>query len=140
MLSQITTLIKGYAQDVINSNSQIASDQKKSVVDTATNALKGGLVDNISGLTSLLSGNIGGGNDSLVTTVQNKVSGELVGKLGLDSGVSTTIASTLVPMVLKGISNKVSSGNWNLGSLITSLEKSSSGEGILGKLASFFGK
>lgn len=148
MLSQVMDLVKGYAQKAVDNNPQIPAEEKESVANTATDAMKDGLLSNLSGLTSLFSGNAGSnsnsstpGGSSFVTMLEQKVSGELTRRAGIESGLATVIASSLVPMVIKAISNKVSSGEFNVGSLLTSVEGEAEKDGgLFGKIGNLFGK
>lgn len=148
-MSEIMDLIKQNVLGFISNNDEVPADKKDDVVNETTNSILDGFksnfnLNNISEIKNLFSGNNGAVEDNTITNnVQGNVISSLIQKVGLTKGTSETIASTVVPMVIKAISGKMTGGKFDVSSLLSLISGSKSGSegdsGILGKLGKLFG-
>lgn len=153
MLEGILDLVKNEALSAITGNADVPADKQDAAVETTTSTIVDGLknqlsFDNIGAITSLLGGNGATTSNPIVTGIQNSVASALTSKVGLNQGVSTMIASTVVPAIFNLFMKKNNDPNdsgFNVESLIKSFtggNDSSGGNiagGILGALGNLFG-
>lgn len=159
MLDNILNLVKDQVLPVVQNNNEIPEDKKNDVIETTASSFMDGLKDQLipsGGITDMIGGLLGGGksNDSnplsnfgnsvMVSGIQSTVASALSSKVGLNSSLSKTIASAVVPMVfnmMKSKSNDSNSG-FDLTSLIGMLAGGSNDKkgdsGLLGKLGGLF--
>ena len=138
MLDNILNLVKEHVGDIISQNSDVPEEKKGQAVEATTHAIKSGLLDNISGLTGLFTGN---GDSSIINKVENVVSNTLTSKVGLSAVTASSIASSVVPTIINAISGKIQDPNdkgFNLESVIGALTGGKDG-GLLNKIEGFFG-
>jgi len=149
MLDKILDLVKDQAANVITNNSQVPEEKKNAAVETTTNAIADGLKDqltsgNISNIMSLFGGGADSGN-ALSGSLQNSVVSALADKVGLNRGVATTIAATVVPALISLVAKKHNDSNdsFDLGSILGSFTGGSdgkkSGGGLMDMLGGLFG-
>lgn len=145
MLDNVLSVVKEVAAKAVQDNNDIVADKKDLVVDTATNAIAGGLMDNIGDIAELFGGK-GGGSNAIMDTIQKTVVSALMQKAGLNSGVASGLVSTILPAVISALSGKMGgkSGGLNLESIVGALTGGDKKEGglgdALGSLGKLFGK
>ncbi|MDL2215356.1 hypothetical protein LJC00_04125 [Dysgonomonas sp. OttesenSCG-928-M03] len=155
MLDNILELVKDQVLPAITGNNEIPADKKDAAVETTTSSILEGLKDqlipdNLTEVMNMFSGNSpvsNFGNSVMVQGVQSTVSSALTNKVGLNSALATTIASTVVPAVISLFTKKVGDKDepgFNVESLIAAITGnkgggSQSGGGILDMLGGLFG-
>lgn len=153
MLENILGLVKNTVSGSIANNSQIPEDKKNDTIETTANAVTDGLkqnisLGNISNLMSLFNKGTSTQQNPITGSIQNTVTNALVQNVGLSKTIATTIAATVVPMVMKAISGKINDPNekgFNLESLMHAFggneNKTQNLESeILGGIGKLFGK
>lgn len=144
MLEGIIDLVKEQVVPAIANNENIPADKRSAVVETTTSTVVEGLKeyftpDNISSITSMFSGESGGGN--IVSSLQSSVVNALTEKLGLNKDIANSIASAVIPAIMSLFSQKANDPNdegFTVESLIGALGGKSGG-GLLGMLGGLFG-
>ena len=143
MLDNILNIVKEVAANTVNNNADVPSEKKDLVVDTATDAISKGLINNIGSLSGLLGGK--GGSNAILDTIQKSVVGTLVEKTGLNPGVANGLISTILPAVIGALKGKIDDKDSGfsldsvLGALGQSDKKSGGAGGILGAIGKLFG-
>lgn len=161
MLDNILNLVKDQVLPVVQNNNEIPEDKKNDVIETTASSFMDGLKDQLissGGISDMIGGLLGGsgskgkssnpldnfGNSVMVSGIQSTVASALSSKVGLNSSLSKTIASAVVPLVfnmMKSKSNDSNSG-FDLTSLLGMLAGGSNDKkddsGLLGKLGGLF--
>lgn len=156
MLDKIIDLVKNQVTDTVNEIPGIPQEKKTETVKATANSLVDWLKsyvtpDNIASFTSMLGFGKSGGSPSAAqnyaatNNLESNIVSALTSKVGLDSSVAKTIASSVIPAVMSLFKKKVDDDNepgFNLESLIGSFSgkgtETSSGDlmnmlgGILG--------
>jgi len=142
MLDKILDLVKNQAASAITQNPEVPAEKRQAAVETTTSTildeLKGQLTGgNLSNVLSMFGGSAGSTNN-LSSSIQNSVISALAEKVGLNKGVATTIAATVVPALIGLISKKHNDPNdsFDIGSLVSSFTK---GDGKSGGLMDMIG-
>ena len=128
---------KGLGSDV---TSAVTKETGESILSGLKSALTGG---NISQLTDLFQGNVGGltSNPVVMGMIANLVS-SLTGKLGLDQAVSQNFAGSVIPKVMETLVSKAQDGKesgFQMTDLIASLSGGSDAKGLLESLGGSLG-
>lgn len=138
MLNNIVQLIKENAGDFIQNNPDIPEQKKEAVIQTTAESIKDSFAkESGSGLFDL--GNIasllkGGSSDSFTGNISSNVQTALISKLGLSPAIASSIASMVIPMIMKKFLNSPNeSGNVSSTGGISSL-----GGGAIDKLKGLF--
>lgn len=149
MSKEILDLITQSVLGVISGNDSIPEDKKAEAASVTSNAFLEGLknnvsLDNISNITSLFSGEGDTSGGGILDSIKSYIGSALTDKLGLSSEVSTSIASTVLPIITKLFSggDGGSGGGIDIGSLLgafTGGEDSQASGGILGSIKKLFG-
>ncbi len=142
MLNNILETVKEIATNTVNNNTDVPADKKNLVVNTATDSIASGLMDNIGDLAGLFAGK--GGNNAIMGTIQKTVVNALMQKAGLNSGIATNLVSTLLPAVISALSGKIDNkeGGFSLESVLGALGGDKKGSGLgdaLSSLGKLFG-
>ncbi|MCD8261471.1 MAG: hypothetical protein LUD15_08235 [Bacteroides sp.] len=149
MLEQILGLIKEYAEQAVNANTEIPEDKKQQTVQVTTEAVTDGLKQhltpsNLSSLSSLFRNSTANtAGNPIVNGIKSMLTNALMQKVGLPQGTSNSFASGLVPSLISMLSSKMnnSSGSgFNLESLVNAFSGSNNDQhgNILGTLGNFF--
>lgn len=142
MLDNILNVVKEVATSAVNKNSDVPAEKKDLVVNTATDSIASGLMDNIGDIAGLLGG--GGGSNAIMDTIQKTVVSSLMKKAGLNSGIAENLVSAILPSVISALSGKIGDKNsgFSLESVLGALgggDKKGGGLGdALGALGSLF--
>jgi uncharacterized protein YidB (DUF937 family) len=113
MIDQIIKTIQDTAKEAVQSHSGISAEQSEGVANVAA----GSIVDSIKGLIS--NGQIGDimqmvnnpANSQASQLLQNDFVKNIVSKLGIDTGIAGSLASSIIPMILSKLSlDKLMSG------------------------------
>lgn len=126
MTNEIFGIVRKYTNDVINKNPDIPDEKKELAVETITETINDGIKkylnpSNIIELAETLSDRRPTGNDIIISTLQDSVVNSLSNKVGLDSHISSGIASALISIIVNDISGKMNdpeNKNFNMESLI----------------------
>lgn len=140
MLDQIKSLVQEYAGDAIIKNPAISDDKNEEAVGLASHSILDGLKNAISTGGAGEVSNLFGSGDVAQSAVTQNIKGnfieKLVGKLGLDPGMASTIAGSLIPMVMGKLVHKTNDPadkSFDLSSILGSLTGGGVGD-MLGKL------
>ncbi|WP_165020838.1 MULTISPECIES: hypothetical protein [unclassified Dysgonomonas] len=145
MLYSIIGYVKEFVANAVDENSAVPSDKKDLASEATTAAVINGFrehftSDNISGLTDLFSGK----GHSIVDSLKKAVSDTLTEKVGLSTEIANSISTSVVPPIIKAISNKVNDPNEKdfcvesvIGAFIG--EKANKKGGLLDTIGGFFG-
>lgn len=153
MIDQILSTLQGPLGDVLKQNGlsasqvpQAASMAGASVKEGLIGQLAGGNLQNVIGLFTGGSGQIA--SNPAVTAIAQQFSGQLIEKLGLQSGPATQIAQAAIPFVVSAITEKFQSSGQSAdaagmasflgadaGNVVTNVAKNLLG----GKLGGLFG-
>lgn len=135
MLENLFNLTKETGSDFMNSNNGLDNQHSEesmkmassTIVDVLQQQLSGGNAQNVM---SLLSGNSSIQGNSIVQTIIQTFSGNLMQKFGIGSSEAGNIASSLIPMVLNKFISKTNDPNdssFDLQGIATSLLSSGGG-------------
>lgn len=149
MLDKILSLVRENAQDVVMNNPNIPEDKKEGVIQEAASSIMDGIKNETTGggLQNILSSFTGGGGSGALNGIIDNIKGsflqKLMGKLGLDSGLASTIASSLIPMVINKFFHKTADpddNSFDIGSLLSSFTGGGAGDegGIMGAVKGLF--
>lgn len=111
MLDNIINLVKQYAGEAVNANTAIPADKKAPVIDETVSSVSGSIQNLASGggITDLL-GMFQKGGDAVPANVTQTLSGDLISnltkKVGLDSQTAASLATGIIPQILKGLISK----------------------------------
>ena len=141
MLDNILSVVKEVAASAVKSNADVPTDKKDLAVETATDAIGKGLMDNIGDLAGLLGGS---GSSSVINSIQETIVNSLMKKVGLNSDVANSLVSALLPAVLSALKEKIDSDNseFSLESVLGALGGDKKGGDLgdmLGSLGKLFG-
>lgn len=142
ILQSLLPVIKDVVLDKVKNNSEVPADKKDLVVDVTSNSLAKGLTDNIGDLAGLFTGDKKS-SSSITDKIQESVINSLIEKTGLSSGTAGSIISSILPLAINALKNKLSSGDadgFDLGAIIETLGKDSDNKGGLGDIAKSLGK
>ncbi len=130
MLEKIQQLVRQYAGDTVINNPAIPNEKNDEVISVASDSIVSGLKSAAAnGNTESIMSLFNGGSEAAATSpVTQKIQGNfvenLVSKLGLQQGVASGIAGSLIPMVLKSLvhkTNDAGDSSFNLSSIVSSL-------------------
>lgn len=140
MLDEILGIVKDVTSEAINKNTSIPNDKKDLAVETSTDSIASALTSNLGEIGSLFSGN--GDSSSLMKTIQDSVVGSLMKKVGLDSDIAKNLVSSMLPMVVGALTDKLgdnNGGGLDLESVAKALSNGKGGGGF-GDVLGAFGK
>ena len=153
MLDAILDLVKAPVSDAITKSKEIPAAKKEQAINSTTSAIAETLQnsmtpDNISQLTSLFGGGskAAAGSNFLTDSITSTIVNVLGKKIGLSGPAATAVASAIIPMLMKVLTNKVSGGKgsgMDIGSLIgmfTGGNNKSPGGNIAGDVIGALGK
>jgi hypothetical protein len=132
MLDQIMDLVKQHAGDAIINNNAIPNEHNDTAIATTGNSIMESLQQAIgsggsfAGIQDLLMG--GGLQQNVATSLQNQ--------LGIDSGAASGVAGSIVPNVLSGLMEKVSSSGIDINSILGNLSGGGNLSDMLGNITS----
>lgn len=130
MNNSILNLVRQYAQGAIVNNPEIPEEKNNSAIESVSEGIFNGLKNEAAGggLGQILnmfkpSGNV---SNSLSANVENSVVDSLMDKVGIKNETARKVADSIVPMVLKSLSNlgrnpSGSAGGLNVQSILNSL-------------------
>ncbi len=147
MFENIINLVKDHTKDFVGGNNEIPEDKKESVIDVITSSFGSSIKNqltpsNIPGLMQMLSGSSSSQNQ-MISNIQGTISNALVQRVGLNSTLAATIASTIVPMVISTLTKRVKDPNdkeFDLGNIIDSVTGGEKSKGLLDTIEGFFKK
>lgn len=140
MLDNILDLVKNVAGETIANNAEVPADKKDITIQTTTSAVTDGLKNNIGNIAGLFGS---GDSSALINNIEDTVVSTLVEKVGLNSNTANSIASAVIPAVVKALSGKVNDPNdkgFSLESVVEAFGGGSGIGGLLGKIGGLFGK
>ncbi|NDV95337.1 DUF937 domain-containing protein [Dysgonomonas sp. 521] len=149
MLDGILDLIKDQALGAVT-QAGVPADKQSAAVETTASSIVDGLkdqlsLDNVSSLMSLFGGSSSSSSalsasNPIVSSIQKTVVTSLSEKVGLNSAMANTIASTVVPALIGLLSKKSSDPNdsFDFGSLLKSF--TGGGDSAGGLLGGLLGK
>lgn len=116
MLNNLLALIKETTAGMVSENKEIPKDKKEQVIETTTQAFTDGLkqnisLDNLSNLTGLFKKGVDPVSNPLTANIQNSVAEALVNRANLSQGVAGTLASSVVPLIISVVSNRLNDPN-----------------------------
>jgi len=146
MTDKILNLIKNNVMNVISDKVSVPEDKKQQTVDVTAEALASGFknhlnLSDVSGMMNLFGGAANTGSNPMINGVESTVVNALVQKVGLSQTVATTIASTVIPMVINAFKNKVNDPgekDFTAESVLKSITGGNNNGGILGSLGKLF--
>jgi hypothetical protein len=113
MLEQLTQLVQQYGNKAVVENAAIPNEHNESVLQETSSSIFSGLKEIASGnggaekIAELLQGNnAADGSNSIVQQITSKLTGSLGEKFGLSNDTASSVASSLIPQVLSGLTNK----------------------------------
>lgn len=117
MLEKILDLAKNYVQENVTKSADIPENKKDSVSQSIMNAIQKN-VQQAAGskfdLNSLM-GLLGNGNNSdFYKNTESSIVSALTGKSGLSTALAGTIASSILPGLIKSITSKFGGGGNNI--------------------------
>lgn len=143
MLEQLKSLVQEYAGDAIITNPAIPNDRNEEAVGLASHSILDGLKNAVStGGVGEVSNMFNGGEQQVAqSAVTQNIKGnfveKLMSKLGLDHGMASQIASSLIPMVMGKLVHKTNDpadSSFDLSSILGSLTGGGNVGDVLGKL------
>lgn len=145
MSDKIFDLIKENVSKAISSEVSVPENKQQQTVDVTAHALASGLknnlsLNNISDLMGLFGGGSSSAGNPVVNNIESTVVNALVSKVGLSQSLATTIAATVIPVVMNAFKSKVDDPgekDFNLKSIVESLSGGGN-NGILGSLGKLF--
>jgi len=147
MLENLVNLVKEYAGDAIINNPDIPNEKNDEAVKSTASSIFDGLKNQLAngGLQSVTDLFKGENSASVVETISNGATGDLMKKFGIDSQAAGNIVSQIIPTVMEKFVKKTNDpddSSFDFGSIISSLTgggSSEEGGGLLGKLSGLFG-
>jgi hypothetical protein len=106
MFEQLMELVRESGQKTVVENPEVPNEHNEAVMQEATTSIQNGMqqiarTGGPGALKTLFQGvESGDHNNPQMQQLTNNVSGDLMQKLGLNSGIAKTIAISLIPMVL----------------------------------------
>ena len=143
MLENIKDLVRQYAGDSIINNPSIPNERNEEAVSDASNSIINGLKGaatngNANSVVDLFKGGTEAAHSSPVTQeIKSGFVQDLVRKFGLDHGKASSIAGSLIPMVLGKFIHKTNDPNdksFDLQTIISNLTGGAGLNDIMGKL------
>jgi hypothetical protein len=116
MLDQLLNAAKGQIGDVLSKN-DVSMDKADDIASLSGEAVKEEVLSqatsgNLDGIMSLFSGKASADQSNpIVAGITSTLTDKVVSSLGLESGTAKSIATTVIPMVVKMISSKFQSGD-----------------------------
>jgi hypothetical protein len=142
MLEQLMDLVRQHAGNAIINNPAIPNEKNDEAVSDASNSiiagLKGAVANgNVDGVVDLFKGGGQSAQNSPITqNIQTGFAQNLMQKFGLDQGKASSIAGSLIPIVLQKLVHKTNDPNdnsFNLQGIIGHLTGGAGLQDILGK-------
>ena len=139
MINEIFGIVRKYTHDVIAKNPDIPDKKKDLAMDTTTNAINDGIKkylnpSNITDFAETLSDNRSTGHNIILSTLHEDVINSLSYKVGLNSDVSSGIASALISIIMKDIAGKMNdpeNNKFSMEKLIKTFARGDHKEGYL---------
>jgi hypothetical protein len=142
MLEELQNLIRQHAGDAIINNPAIPNEKNDEAVSDASNAIVAGLKGavangNVDGVVDLFKNGANSAGSSPVThNITAGYAQDLIHKFGLNQGQASSIAGSLIPMVLSKFVHKTNDPNdksFDLSNIVTQLTGGAGLGDILGK-------
>jgi hypothetical protein len=142
MLEELQNLIRQHAGDAIINNPAIPNEKNDEAVSDASNAIVAGLKGavangNVDGVVDLFKNGANSAGSSPVThNITAGYAQDLIHKFGINQGQASSIAGSLIPMVLSKFVHKTNDPNdksFDLSNIITHLTGGAGLGDILGK-------
>lgn len=142
MLEELQNLIRQHAGDAIINNPAIPNEKNDEAVSDASNAIVAGLKGavangNVDGVVDLFkNGATSAGSSPVTHNITAGYAQDLIHKFGLDHGQASSIAGSLIPMVLSKFVHKTNDPNdksFDLSNIVTQLTGGAGLGDILGK-------
>ncbi len=151
MIEQIQELIQRYGNDAIVKNPAIPNEQNEAVATQTGKSLMYGLQEmassgNFEQLAGLFNSNNLDSSNPGVSHLNDKVSGDLMQKFGMDSATSKGLVASLIPMVLGALMGKAkdsSDSSFNISDIIAAISGGSgnsaggAGGGLMDSLSKY---
>jgi len=144
MMDKIKSIVREFSGDAIINNPAVPNDKNEQAIDTTANSLVDhikaeAMSGNSNHLMDILKKNDDPALNPSVNRVSTGVAGDLVKKLGIDSGSATSIVNRIIPPIINKVRGKVNDPNdkeFDIQNLMSSFGK---GGGLTDSVRNMFG-